>query len=323
MERKAAYLQITRRCNQACIFCSNPQFDKNYSFEEAKKQVLEFKRKGINEIFLSGGEPTIVKFLPELIFFIKKQGIEPRMITNGVKLSYKKLTKKLFDYGLRDINISIHSNKAEIANRLSQRKGHFKKVIEGVRNAIDIGMNVQINSTINSVNCKSLVEFVKFFCKNFPEINHFVFNNLDPGYSDSKLKSRAGENPWIVARFVDFELELRKMVDFLKKKNKTFRIERVPLCYMQGFEEFSTETRKIVKNEQYICLFIEKGPKNEVRIHEPSQLRTKVDCCKFCKLKKICAGIQKEYLMIHGDKEFYPIFSDPQKIIDKIKNEKQ
>jgi len=322
IKRKSANMQITRECNNECIFCSNPQFEKEYSFKDSKQTVLKLKEEGVNEIFLTGGEPTTVNYLPEIIRFIKKQGIEPRMITNGVKLSDKKLVKKIYNAGLRSVNVSVHSSNQELADKLSQKNGHFKKTLQGIKNLLRYRFDVQINSTINSLNGNLLLEYSKFFTKNFPEIKHFVFNGLDPGCSDGNLKSRAGKNPWIIARFVDFELELNRMTNFLTNEGKTFRIERVPLCYMQGFEEFSTETRKIVKNEQYICSFIEKGLKNEIKIHKPLQLRTKVDCCAFCKLNKICSGMQKEYLMIHGDKEFYPIFSDPQKIIDKIKNER-
>ena len=315
MKRKAAYLQVTRKCNNECVFCSNPQFEKEYSLNECKKVVIEFKKDGINEIFLTGGEPTLAPFLPELIKYIKSINIEPRLITNGIKLSDKDFTEKLFISGLKNVSISIHSHIERIADSLSQRKGHFRKAILGLKNAIDIGMNVILNSTINSLNCKYLLEYVKFFSSNFPKIKHFVFNNLDPGKSDGRMKSRAGENPWIVAKYVDFELELKRMVDFLIKNNKTFRIERVPLCYMQGFEEFSTETRKIVKEEIYICSFIKKEKGNEIRKVTPDQLRTKFECCKYCKLKKICAGVQPEYVAIHGSDEFFPVFTNPEEII--------
>lgn len=316
--RKAAYLQVTRKCNNACIFCSNPQFDKEYSLKEVKNRVSEFKNQEITEILLTGGEPTIVDFLPEIITHIKKQGINPKIITNGVELSDKEFVKKLYAAGLRDVNVSIHSCNEEIANKLSQKKDHFKKALSGIRNALDMGMGVTINSTINSLNCKNLSNNVKFFTEKFPEIKHYVFNNLDPGRADGILKSRAGENPWIVAKLTDMELELHNMVNVIKKNDKTFRIERVPLCYMPGFEEFSTETRKIVKEELYICSFIEKDRKNEIRTVRPAQLRTKVACCKKCKLTNICAGVQQEYLDIYGNGEIYPVFNDPDKIKAKI-----
>ncbi len=309
-ERKAAYLQITRKCNNECVFCSNPPFEKEYSLEEAKEQVLKFKDEGVTEILLTGGEPTIVEFLPSLISFIVKNDINPKIISNGVELFDMTFVKRLFDSGLKAINISLHTADEDVAEKLSKKEGHLKKTLVGIRNAIDIGIDVTINSTINSLNCKSLSINVQFFIDHFPEVKHYVFNNLDPGQADGYIKSRAGENPWIVAKLVDLELELSKMVRVLKKNEKTFRIERVPLCYMDGFEEFSTETRKIVKDENYVCSFIENGRNNEVRTVVPEQLSNKAKCCSVCKLNEICRGLQREYIELHGDSELYPVFSD-------------
>lgn len=322
MKRKAAILQITRKCNNACVFCSNPQFDKEPSIEELKKEIIKFGKLGINDLFLSGGEPTESKYLPELIEFCLSKDIEPRIITNCVNLSDKGLVEKLDKAGLKKIHASIHTHNRDVAEKLcgknAEGKDHFDKSIAGLRNSISADWQVILNSTINSLNADHLSKTAEFFIKNFPEINHFVYNNLDPGVSDGTFQSRAGENPWIVAKFVDFELELTKTARILKENRKTFRVERVPLCYMTGFEENSTETRKIVKGEKYICSFIDEKTPNITRVVEPGQLRVKVSDCRICKLNEICAGIQKEYFELKGKWEISAVFSDPEKIKKKI-----
>jgi MoaA/NifB/PqqE/SkfB family radical SAM enzyme len=318
MKRKAAYLQITRECNNECIFCSNPQFKKEYSFEDVKNQVDKFKKENITEIILTGGEPTICPFIFKIISYINGLHLNLRIITNGVKLADRGFTETLYNSGLRDINISIHSCHEEIADKLSQKKGNYNLAIQGIKNALDVGFFVIINSTINSLNYGHLSQNASFFIKNFPKINHFVFNNLDPGRADGLLISRAGENPRIVSKLVDMELELNKTLNILKKNNKTFRVERVPLCYLGGFEEFSTETRKIVKDELYICSFIDKNKKDIIRRVDAEKRSKKVEACLSCSLNKICAGVQEEYLTLYGEKELYPLFKDEGPIINKI-----
>lgn len=316
--RKAAYLQVTRECNNECLFCSNPQFKKNYSLNEIKNKITALKKQDISEIILTGGEPTLVNFLPEVIFFIQKNGIASRIITNGCELEDLGLAKKLFKSGLRDINISIHSDNSSIADRLSQKKGHFKKAIKGLENSLKVGFKVSLNSTINTLNCKNLSITAGFFIKAFPGVRHFVYNNLDPGKADGEMNSRVINNQWIVARYTDIELELKKTVELLRTHGKTMRIERVPLCYMQGFEELSSETRKIVKNELYICSFISKKRMDKLRMVKPTKFRIKADCCVYCLVNRICAGVQKEYINMYGSQELYPIFSEPNVIIKKI-----
>ena len=73
IKRSAAYLQLTRKCNNKCVFCSNPQFEQEPSWNDLKKQVLGFKSQGINEIILTGGEPTLSEYLFDLIKLIKEE----------------------------------------------------------------------------------------------------------------------------------------------------------------------------------------------------------------------------------------------------------
>lgn len=319
MERKSAYMQLTRKCNNKCIFCSNPTFDKELTLDQLKKRILYYKEKGITEIFFSGGEPTESKLLPNALQLSSSAGIEPKIITNGINLSDLEYVKLLKENGLRNLHISIHSHIEKDYDLLSNKQGNFKKVIAGIENCIKQDMKVYLNSTINSVNAVYLSDFVSYMIDRFPEIPHYVFNNLDPGNADGEVISRAWENKWIIAKLVQMELELAKTCNLLIKNSKTFRIERVPLCYMQGFEEFSTDTRRIAKEEPYICMFIMRGEKDIlVNIRNPLERRTKGDCCKFCKLNLICGGLDISYAEIFGTSELFPSFEDPKTIIKKI-----
>lgn len=314
--RKPAYLQITRKCNNRCVFCSNPQFDYQLTLEEIKNVVNDYKKRGVTEITLSGGEPTTYKQLPEIISYLHKNKFDIKIVTNGVNFSDYSYVKKLFDSGLRDVHISVHTYLGEVADKLSRKDGHLKKSLQGISNALRVGMHVSINSTINSLNCKHLSKFIGFMINKFPEIKHYVFNNLDPGNADSITLSEAWKNQWIIARFVDMELELSRTASLLNKKNKSFRIERVPLCYMQGFEQFSSEARRRVKSEEYLCYFLEKGGNNflmEIKSGEIER-RVKSESCKFCRLDCICAGVSEEYAKLHGLGELFPVFQDPESI---------
>jgi len=321
-DRKAAYMQVTRGCNNECVFCSNPSFEENYSLKEAKEVIDKFKKDGFNEIILTGGEPTTWKYLSELITFIRSSGLDVKLITNGVNLSDIGYVKTLKKAGLESVNISIHSHKEKVMDALNSKKGHFKKSIKGMKNALDFGLIVTLNTTINSKNINHLDEFMEYLVADFAQIKHVVFNGLDPGSADGRTMSRARENPWIVPRLIDIELKLNLALKILKKNYKTFRVERIPLCYMGEFEEFSTETRKIVKDEEYVCSFLEKDKGNKVRKVKPDIMRMKAENCRVCSYDYICAGIQKEYIELYGDNEIYPLFSDPQRIIKKIKDDK-
>ncbi|MBT3408807.1 radical SAM protein [archaeon] len=307
------YIQVTRTCNQKCVFCSNPYVEDTLTLEDGKKQIDYYVDEcGVNEIILSGGEPTLNTHLPDFIEYSFEKGATPRIITNGQKISEINYFKKLYDKGLRLFMVSIYSHDKKIHDKLTGVSGSYDKLMKALKNVSDYVGFLNINITINSLNVKSLHETVFFLIQKFPKIKHFVFNNLDP-------TGRAVDNLWTVPKLVDIELPLAYTVKVLKQYNKSFRIERVPLCYMDGFEEFSTETRRIVKNQAYRCLFLEESGR---RLFEKKNSfyypNGKIETCQICTLNEICTGLNTRYVKLLDKKELYPVFKDPNKIIKKI-----
>jgi len=308
------YIQVTRTCNQKCVFCSNPYVEDTLSLEDAKNQIDYYIEKcGVNNIILTGGEPTLHPHLDLLIRYIVDRHAAPKIISNGQKLSDITYVKKLIDAGLQQFIISIYSHKAQVHEKLTTIKGSHKNVLKALDNISKFIDVININITLCSANYKDMPDTVQFLIKKYPAINHFVFNNLDP-------TGRAINNLWTVPKLNEIELPLIKTINVLKHYNKTFRIERVPLCYMHGFEEFSTETRRIVKNQVYRILFLDQsGRRYFEKKDEYYYPDGKSESCKHCYLNKICAGLNTRYAQLYGYDELYPVFDNPEIIIAKIK----
>ena len=75
----------------------------------------------------------------------------------------------------------------------------------------------------------------------------------------------------------------------LAETGRSFRVERVPLCYMTEYAHCSTETRKIVKSEERIVHFLDN--KGTVRQTEWGHLYAEV--CEGCSVRSIC-GVGKK-----------------------------
>lgn len=312
-EKQFGYIQVTRTCNQKCLFCSNPYVEDTLTIEEAKKQIDYYVDEcKVNEIVLSGGEPTLNANLAGMIRYVLKKGAFPRIITNGQKLADISYVKNLADSGLQQIMVSIYSHDKDIHDKLTDTPGSYENVLIALDNLSRLIDDININITLNSLNINTLPVTVKFLIEKFPKIRHIVFNNLDP-------TNRALENTWTIPRLVDIELPLIYALKYLKKNNISFRVERVPLCYMNGFEEFSTETRRIVKNQAYRCLFLDKSGR---RLFEKTEQfyypNGKSEACEKCKLTSVCAGLNERYAKINGYSELYPVFDYPDSIIRKI-----
>ncbi len=301
------YIQVTRRCNQKCRFCSNPEIERDISLNEAKRQIDEFARLKYKGIILTGGEPTLFEDLPLIIRYSIQKSLEVRIITNGQRLSDIKLFKRLYDAGLRSIHFSVHTVRARLQAFLTGKKDSLKNLFSSIRNAGRLSMMTMINIVINKYNSDHLDEIVITLTKKFPFISHFIFNNIDP------TMNRVSENPDTIARLTDFELSLHNALKYLKTSGYSFRVERVPLCYMAEFAEYSTETRKIIKGEERIVNFLD----DKGKIVQERFYHGKADVCKICLYNSICAGLY-EMDTYYSSKELYPLFLSPEVVIRRV-----
>lgn len=295
------YIEVTRRCNQRCTFCSFPPKESEMSIEEIKTRVLKLKKMGISELVLTGGEPTMREELPQIISFATSLGLDTRMITNGARLSDEKLLDKLIENGLDRVAVSIHSHVRETSEKIS-RSNNFKNTIKGMENMEKKGITFDTNTTVISDNYKQLPEFVNFIADKFKTVKFMTFNYVD-GVGNST------GNKQIVPKISNAEYYLNNMFNELHRLNMKFHIERVPLCYMVGFETHSSETLKFL-NGDYIIVSRSQVNADSQEYHKGSSPKdyTKALICKNCSLSEICAGIPKAYCGIYGDNELYARF---------------
>ena len=249
-----AYLQVARICNQKCVFCLNPANGRIISWKEAVTLIDSFSDAGAPGVILTGGEPTLFEELPRLVAYAVERGLTPRLITNGQKTSDLNYMSSLAQAGLGHMHLSVHSCRPEVQAVLASKADSLEHIQRSLKNASQLGIRVDINTVINKANAGHLSEVVRWVVEQAPHVKHFVWNNLDP------LMNQASLNPEIVPRLRDFEVELHKAMSWLDGTGRTFRVERVPLCFMSEFAHRSTETRKFVKDESRRIYFLdEKG----------------------------------------------------------------
>jgi MoaA/NifB/PqqE/SkfB family radical SAM enzyme len=304
------YMQLVRHCNQYCRFCSNPATGWMLDLETAKREIDDFKERGYFGVILTGGEPSLSEIVPDVTRYAMDAGLHVRMITNGSRIAKPEIAKAFVDAGLRHYHVSIHSCREELEDFLTGVKGSFGLAMQALENLGTLGVTVNINTVINKMNADHLDQNVRYFTERFPFLRHFVWNNLDPSMG------RAETNRDTAHRLADFELSLARAMRFLHKSGRTFRVERVPLCYMTEFAHCSTETRKIVKSEERIVHFLdEKGTVRQTDFRHP-----KAECCKSCTLDDICGGLFE--LGDHYDlAELYPVFVPKEDIVRKVRAE--
>jgi MoaA/NifB/PqqE/SkfB family radical SAM enzyme len=304
------YMQVVRHCNQYCRFCSNPATGWMLDLDTAKREIDDFVRRGYFGIILTGGEPSLSEIIPDITRYAVANGLHVRMITNGSRIAREGVAESYAEAGLTHFHVSIHSCREELEDFLTGVRGSFALAMRALENLGRVGATININTVINRFNADHLDQNVRSFVERFPFIRHFVWNNLDPSMG------RAETNRDTAHRLADFELSLARAMRFLHKSGRTFRVERVPLCYMTEFAHCSTETRKIVKGEERIVHFLdEKGT-----VRQTDFVHAKSDACKACTLDAICGGLFE--LGDHYDlAELYPVFVPVEEIVRKVRAE--
>lgn len=307
-----AYLQIIRQCNQQCIICSNPDNGLVLSLSEIRDKINDFKKRGFDGIILTGGEPTLHPDLKEIVTYSDKSGLFVNMITNGQKIADHEYLEILKKAGLKQLHLSIYSHKKEIQAKISKNKESLSNIKKALANLQKMGgIKVNINIVIGKWNADNLSELINMIVVDYPLVDHFVFNNLDP--TSERIRGHSA----VIPRMNDFQLELFKALEIIQKNHKTARVERVPLCYLTGFEYLSTETRKIVKKEKRVTFFLDdKGEFLQESGHIDNFYKKKKDCV-ACSLNDICIGLYNEGDYYKMD-EINPVFVDKNEIINKI-----
>ena len=276
------YIQVNRYCNNQCHFCSNPSNGKNISYERGIELIDDFVEKKYAWIIFTGWEPTLS---PDLLRWIEnsvKKWMNCRIISNWMQCSDLHFVEKLKKAWLKLIHFSLYSYSEKIHDFLTDTPGSYKKLLKAIQNALKLWITVQLNCVINKYNQNHLDKTVMFIVKNFPQIKHFVWNNLDP--------QMMRQTDIALSTLPDFNIawnSLRKALKFLDETSRTFRVERLPLCFMRWFEHASTETRKIVKEEERIVHFLD----FRESFTELEWEHEKVEGCNNCDLKSICAWI--------------------------------
>ncbi len=139
-------------CNQHCVHCyaAGQEYaeTKEISTDEWKTIIDRCKDARISQLTFTGGEPTLRKDLPELIRH--SRWFVTRLNTNGILLT-KELVRELVDAELDSVQVTLYSHLEEVHNKLVG-SCHFKDTIQGIKNALEAGLNLSVNTPLCSLN---------------------------------------------------------------------------------------------------------------------------------------------------------------------------
>ena len=173
-------------CNCKCLHCYAAGEEKSnvseLSTDEWKKAIDALRKACIPAITFTGGEATIRDDLVELIDYSK--WFVTRLNTNGILLS-KELCERLYNASLDSVQVTLYSSNPEIHNTLVGGN-HFHQTVQGIKNAIEAGLDVSINTPLCSLN-SDYIDTMKFASK--LGVTYFSTSGLIPTGNANKSDS--------------------------------------------------------------------------------------------------------------------------------------
>ncbi len=131
---KVTWLTINRECNNRCNWCYAQKTNHEHmELSDAKRCIDRLYDLGIKKIILIGGEPTVYKYLPDIVSYIAKKGLKVSLLSNGRCFSDYDYAKRCLEAGVSGIDISLKGlNKSEYIENTGA--DGFEESLLGYRN---------------------------------------------------------------------------------------------------------------------------------------------------------------------------------------------
>jgi radical SAM protein with 4Fe4S-binding SPASM domain len=158
------FWELTKGCNLHCIHCratatelSSPS---DLSTQTSREIIDQIAAVSTPILVLSGGEPLYRSDIFQLARYGTDKGLRVALATNGTLVT-KHVARMIVDSGVRRVAISLDGADALTHDTFRGIPGAFDAAIAGFRNLKNLGMSVQINTTIARHNAHQLPQVLE------------------------------------------------------------------------------------------------------------------------------------------------------------------
>ena len=149
---------VTSECNFSCKHCYIPSAARDLTTEEAKKLIEQLEGLGVEELYLSGGEPLLRKDIFSLIECAANSGLEVGAITNGWLVT-PAVANSFAKSGVAHVSVSVDGI-GETHDRFRNKPGSFKRCIRAIKLLREAGLKVYLSPTLSKLNLRELPELL-------------------------------------------------------------------------------------------------------------------------------------------------------------------
>jgi radical SAM protein with 4Fe4S-binding SPASM domain len=153
------FWEVTKGCNLRCIHCRATATELSSPLDlpttKALNLIEQVSQYALPILVLSGGEPLFRADIFDLARYATERGLRVALATNGTLVS-REIARKIVDAGVRRVSISLDGANAATHDAFRGIPGAFDGALRGFRNLKELGMSLQINTTIARHNAHEL-----------------------------------------------------------------------------------------------------------------------------------------------------------------------
>jgi len=157
--------ETTQACDLACVHCRACAQPARNPFElstaEAKALIDQIAEMHVPVFVLTGGDPLKRPDIYELVEYASGRGVHTSMTPSATPLLTREAIAALKQRGLARLAVSLDGSTAEIHDAFRRVPGSYRCTLDAIRWARELGLPVQINTTITRRNLDDLDAMVR------------------------------------------------------------------------------------------------------------------------------------------------------------------
>jgi AdoMet-dependent heme synthase len=155
-----AIWETTQACDLACVHCRACAQPARSSLElttdDAKRLIDEVKALSVPVLVLTGGDPLKRPDIFELVEYASSHSVRISLTPSATPLLTREAISGLKACGLARLAVSLDGPTADVHDAFRRVRGSYQWTLNAVRCAREIGLPVQINTTITRHNLQYL-----------------------------------------------------------------------------------------------------------------------------------------------------------------------
>lgn len=158
--------EVTRACAFACKHCradaQHQRDPRELTTEEGFQLIDRLAEFGSPILIFTGGDPMMRRDLFDLISYATERGLRCSLTPTATALPTIERLAKAKESGIRRIALSLDAPSAAVHDEFRQVEGSWERTMRILHNAKEIGLSVQVNTSVTTFNVDKLANMVPF-----------------------------------------------------------------------------------------------------------------------------------------------------------------